>query len=227
MADPHFYNTIEREAFAEFRDRGSRFLGYAYPLLDRNKFKELLHLLKKEHPKASHHCYAYRIGWEGINFRASDDREPSGTAGRPILGQIDSRELTNLAVIVIRYFGGILLGVPGLIGAYKSTAALALQTVPVIRKPFEELYSVQFDPARMNEVMRIVKELNCRVTDQEIQLFCKLTLAIPKNREAEFQYKIDNLKNTEFTKLKEFLPENMIYRNLLLTTKSLPSEVYK
>ncbi len=202
MAMPDFYNTIEGNGLAEIKERRSRFLAYAYPLMDKNKFKEILHQLKKQHPKASHHCFAYRIGGDGSNFRVSDDGEPSGTAGRPILGQIDSRELTDLAVIVVRYFGGTLLGVPGLIKAYKSAAALALQTVAVVRKPFEEKYSVQFDPAQINEVMRIVKEIKCRVIEQEILLFCRLTLAIPKNRETEFQFKFDGLKNIELTKLK-------------------------
>lgn len=202
MVMPDFYNTIEGNGLAEIKERGSRFLAYAYPLTDKNKFKEILHALKKEHPKASHHCFAYRIGGDEGNFRASDDGEPSGTAGRPILGQIDSRELTDLAVIVVRYFGGTLLGLPGLIKAYKSAAALTLQTVAVVRKPFEEKYSVQFDPARINEVMRIVKEIKCRVIEQETLLFCSLTLAIPKNRETEFQFKFDGLKNIELTKLK-------------------------
>jgi uncharacterized YigZ family protein len=201
MAKPDFYNTIEGNAVAEIKERGSRFLAHAYPLADKNKFKEIFHHLKREHPKATHHCFAYRIGGDGSNFRVSDDGEPSGTAGRPILGQIDSRELTDLTVIVVRYFGGTLLGVPGLIKAYKSAAALALQTAYVIRKPFEEKYSVQFDAARMNEVMRIVKDIKCRVIEQEILLFCRLTLAIPKNREAEFQYKFENLNNIELTKL--------------------------
>src|ERR1700724_2889786 len=99
MAMPDFYNTIEGNGLAEIKERGSRFLAHAYPLTDKNKFKEILHQLKKEHPKASHHCFSYRIGGDGVNFRASDDGEPSGTAGRPILGQIDSKELTDLAVI--------------------------------------------------------------------------------------------------------------------------------
>jgi putative IMPACT (imprinted ancient) family translation regulator len=106
-----------------------------------------------------------------------------------------------LAVIVVRYFGGTLLGVPGLTKAYKSAAALALQTVAVIRKPIEERYSLQFDPARINDVMRIVKEIKCRVIEQEILLFCRLILAVPKSREAEFHYKFEGLKNIELTRL--------------------------
>src|ERR1700704_2284357 len=137
MSEPDVYQTISQQSLAEFKDRGSRFLAYAYPVKTVDEFKEKLQLLKKEHPKAVHHCFAYRIGLDGNNFRVNDDGEPSGSAGRPILGQIDSKQLTNVLVIVVRYFGGTLLGVPGLINAYKTTAALALQVTPVVRKPVE------------------------------------------------------------------------------------------
>ena len=160
----------------------------------------MLRKLKKAHPKASHHCFAYKIGTDGNNFRVGDGGEPSGTAGRQIIGQIDSRELTNLAVFVIRYFGGSLLGTAGLIQAYKTTAALALQMVPSIRKPVEEEYSLTFDYTQVNEVMQIVKNYNCRVINQEVQLFCKLRMVIPRSRKAEIQYKFDNLKNVELIK---------------------------
>src|ERR1700704_389213 len=134
---PDYYNTIEKPAIAEFKDRGSKFIAYAFAVADVNAFKERLAAIKKEHPKATHHCFAYRIGLDGNNFRVNDDGEPSGSAGRPVLGQIDSKQLTNVLVIVVRYFGGTLLGVPGLINAYKTTAALALQVTPVVRKPVE------------------------------------------------------------------------------------------
>ena len=125
---PDFYNTIEKPATAEFKDRGSKFLAYVYPVQLIEEFKIRLADLKKEHPKAVHHCFAYRLGTDKNNFRVSDDGEPSGTAGRPILGQIDSKELTNVVIIVVRYFGGTLLGVPGLINAYKTSASMVLQT---------------------------------------------------------------------------------------------------
>src|ERR1700710_1488137 len=138
MAEQDFYYTIEKEATAEFKDRGSKFIAYACPVKNVEEYKEKLNALKKEHAKATHHCFAYRIGLDGNNFRVSDDGEPSGTAGKPILGQIDSKELTNVLVIVVRYFGGSLLGVPGLINAYKSTAAMVLQMTPIIQKTVEE-----------------------------------------------------------------------------------------
>ncbi|HEU4633284.1 MAG TPA: YigZ family protein, partial [Flavisolibacter sp.] len=123
----NYYNTIEKPSSAEFKDRGSRFLAYAFPIQSVDDFKKRLKNLKEEHPKAAHHCFAYRTGTDGNTFRAGDDGEPSGSAGKPILGQIDSKELTNIGVVVVRYFGGTLLGVPGLINAYKTVTSLALQ----------------------------------------------------------------------------------------------------
>src|ERR1043165_2969721 len=123
----HTYKTIEKPSQAEFKDRGSRFIAYAFPIQTIDDFKKRLKELKEEHPKATHHCFAYRIGIDGDNFRSSDDGEPSGTAGKPILGQIDSKQATNMLIIVVRYFGGTQLGVPGLINAYKTAASLALE----------------------------------------------------------------------------------------------------
>src|SRR5207247_6484819 len=120
-----YFYTIEKDGYAELKDRGSKFLAYAFPINKTEDFKKRLKKLKDEHPKAVHHCFAYRLGIDGNNFRSSDDGEPSGTAGRPIMGQIDHKQLTNLAVVVVRYFGGTLLGIPGLINAYKTAAAMA------------------------------------------------------------------------------------------------------
>ena len=195
MKEPDFYTTIEKPSNAEFKDRGSKFIAYAFPIETADDFKQQLQLLKKEHPKAVHHCFAYRIGTDGNNFRSSDDGEPSGTAGKPILGQIDSKELTNIAVVVVRYWGGTLLGVPGLINAYKTAAALAFQVTPIIQKQVEIKYSIEFDYTRMNEVMMIVKQYNCTIITQEMQLFCIITTGIPKNRLEEVLYKLKDLQN--------------------------------
>jgi len=124
------YTTITAPGTGDFRDRGSKFLAFCFPVNSVFEVKEKLQALKKEHPKATHHCYAYRIGTDGMQYRANDDGEPSGSAGKPILGQIDSMGITNVLVIVARYFGGSLLGVPGLINAYKTTAARRLKTPP-------------------------------------------------------------------------------------------------
>lgn len=174
------YRTIEKPSFAEFKDRGSRFLAYAFPIHTVDDFKKRLKSLKDEHPKAAHHCFAYRLGIEGINFRVSDDGEPSGSAGKPILGQIDSKEVTNTAVVVVRYFGGTLLGVPGLINAYKTVTSLALQLTPIVQKPILIHYELQFDYTLMNDVMMVVKRFGCTVLQNEAQLFCRMVIGIPK-----------------------------------------------
>jgi len=202
MPEQDFFYTIEKEATAEFKDRGSKFIGYIFPISSVEGFKERLNEVKKLHPRATHHCFAYRLGLDGNTFRVSDDGEPSGSAGRPILGQIDSKELVNVLVIVVRYFGGTLLGVPGLINAYKSAAALALQTTPIVQRPVEQELVVQFDYTQMNEIMRVVKQYNGRVVKQEMQLFCSMTVAVPRNRFADVSYTLKELRNVEVTALK-------------------------
>ena len=196
--DPFFYNTIEQPAVAEFKDRGSKFLAYSFPVSSIEACKKQLANLKKEHPKAVHHCLAYRIGVDGATFRVSDDGEPSGSAGRPILGQIDSKQLTNIMVVVVRYFGGTLLGVPGLINAYKTTTSLALQLSPIIQKAVEVNYVLNFDYQQMNEVMMIVKQYNCSVVEQVAQLFVELKIGIPKHRLEEVIHKIQDLQGVSY-----------------------------
>lgn len=193
MSEQDYYLTITQPSVAEFKDRGSRFLAYAFPIVSADDFKNRLQQLKKEHPKANHHCFAYRIGLDGNNFRVSDDGEPSGSAGRPILGQIDSQALTNTAVVVVRYFGGTLLGVPGLINAYKSATALSLQLTPFVQKPIEIPYELQFDYTRMNEVMTLVKQMGCSILQQEAQLFILLQIGIPKSRLEETLYRLKDM----------------------------------
>jgi uncharacterized YigZ family protein len=190
-----FYNTIEKPSVEEFKDKGSKFIAYVFPIADVNQFKENLAVIKKEHPKATHHCFAYRLGLDGNSFRVSDDGEPSGSAGRPILGQIDSKQVTNVLIVVVRYFGGTLLGVPGLIHAYKTAAALALQVTPVVRKPVEINYTLQFDYTIMNDIMTIVKQCDCIVLSQEMQLFCRMQVAVPRNRQEEVLYKLKDVRD--------------------------------
>ncbi len=196
-----FYYTISQSSIAEFKDRGSKFIAYAYPITSVDEAKSYLQTLKKEHPKAVHHCFAYRIGIDGNNFRVSDDGEPSGTAGKPILNQIDSKQLTDISVIVVRYFGGTLLGVPGLINAYKTSAALTLQMIPVVQKQVEIKYELHFDYTKMNEVMTVVKQFNCSILHQEMQLFCLLKIGIPKARLEEVLYKINDMHTINATKI--------------------------
>jgi uncharacterized YigZ family protein len=196
--DPFYYYTIEQPSMAEFKDRGSKFFAFAYPAKDIDSCKKILAQLKKEHGKAVHHCLAYRLGVDGSTFRVSDDGEPAGSAGRPILGQIDSKGLTNVLVVVVRYFGGTLLGIPGLINAYKTATALALQLSPIIKKPIEIPYELNFDYNHMNEVMLLVKQYNCSVVEQSAQLFIQLQIGIPKNRLDEVLEKLGNLSAVSF-----------------------------
>jgi uncharacterized YigZ family protein len=201
MSEQDFYYTIEKAAIAEFKDRGSRFIAYAFPLVSKEEFKALMGTVKSEHPKATHYCFAYRIGLDGNNFRSGDDGEPSGSAGKPILGQIDSKQLTNTLIVVARYFGGSLLGVPGLINAYKTAASLALQVTPVIQKQVEVNYRLQFDYTIINDIMMIIKQYNCTVHSQELQLFCIISIGIPLNRAEQVLNRLKDIRNVELEKI--------------------------
>ena len=197
----HYY-TIEKPSVAEFKDRGSKFLAYAFSIQTVDDFKKRLKELKEEHPKAAHHCFAYRLGIDKNNFRAGDDGEPSGSAGKPILGQIDSKELTNIAVVVVRYFGGTLLGVPGLINAYKTSASLALQLTAIIQKPVLLQYELHFDYTLMNEIMMLVKRFGCAVLQNEMQLFCRMMIGIPKENLELCLEKLKDLHGVEVKEIK-------------------------
>jgi uncharacterized YigZ family protein len=192
-----FYSTIAQAGTAEFKDRGSKFLAYAYPFKSADELKPILQTLKKEHPKAVHFCFAYRIGTDGNNFRSTDDGEPSGSAGKPILGQIDSKGLTNVLLVVVRYFGGTLLGVPGLINAYKTVAAFAFQVTPIVQKPIEVLFRLQFDYTQQNAIMQIINKYGCSVQSVDNQLFSIMELAVPVSRRQEVSYAIKELRNVE------------------------------
>jgi uncharacterized YigZ family protein len=202
MSEKEFFYTIDKTANAEFKDRGSRFIAHAFPLDAKDGFKIQLAVVKTEHPKASHYCFAYRIGLDGNNFRSGDDGEPSGTAGKPILGQIDSKELTNTLIIVVRYFGGSLLGVPGLINAYKTAASLVLQVTPIVQKQVEINYRLQFDYTMMNDIMMVVKQYNCTILRQEMQLFCSITIGVPVNRVDSILNRLTDIRNVEVEKIK-------------------------
>lgn len=200
MEEPHFYQTIENQVVAEFTDRGSKFIGMAFPVTSISDFKVALNEAKKIHPKASHHCFAYRIGMDGLTYRVADAGEPSGTAGRPILGQIDSRGLTNVLVVVVRYFGGTLLGVPGLINAYKSAASMALQLTPIVKKPILTLFELQFDYTISNDVMRVVKKYGCFLLKQELQLFCNYEVGVPRQVERDCLTALEELRGLSIKK---------------------------
>ena len=173
------YRTLNHDTESLFKDKNSRFLAFAFPILCIDDVKNRLNNLKKQHFKAVHHCYAYRLGYDGTNFRANDDGEPSGSAGRSILGKIDSFELTDTAVIVVRYFGGTLLGVPGLINAYKTATNMALQNAQIIEKNIEKSVQIQCDYPSVNAILKITEQNQCTVISQDFQLNCNFNIRIP------------------------------------------------
>lgn len=201
MSEANFYYTIGSSARAEFKDRGSKFIACAFPVQSVPDFKKCIESVKKEHPKATHHCFAYRLGLDGNTFRVNDDGEPSGTAGKPILGQIGSKQLTDILIVVVRYFGGTLLGVPGLINAYKNAAALVLQTTPIVQKPIEIRCSLQFDYTVMNDVMHIIKQYNASVIEKEMNLFCRMVIGIQRSKSEDTIYHFKQLRSVELQKL--------------------------
>lgn len=174
------YRTIEKPAQGVFRDRGSKFLAFAFSLSGEAELKEILVRLKSEHPKANHHCWAFRLGTDRSVFRLNDDGEPAGTAGRPILNTLLSKDLTNIVIVVVRYFGGTLLGVPGLINAYKTAAEEAIKQSVVVQKTVNDLYLIQFDYLQMNGVMKIIKDNDLSILNQDFDAHCSIEVAIRK-----------------------------------------------
>ena len=174
------YLTIEKPVEGIFRDRGSKFLAFAYPISSEADIKPILAGLKAEHPKANHHCWAMRLGIDRSVFRINDDGEPSGTAGRPILNILLSRNITNVLIVVVRYFGGTLLGVPGLINAYKVATEEALVNAQVIEKTLDDIYTINFNYQQMNDVMKIIKDDNLIILEQQFDNNCMIKIAIRK-----------------------------------------------
>lgn len=173
------YRTISEPAeVVLFKDRNSKFFGYAFPVENENKVKSYLENLKKEHHSAKHWCYAYQIGTSEIMYRANDDGEPNNSAGMPIYGQILSYELTNILIVVVRYFGGTKLGVSGLINAYKTTAQLTLENALIEEKTINAILEVNFEYAHMNTVMRLIKEHQLNIVKQDFKLTCKLQFEV-------------------------------------------------
>ena len=194
MEEVYKYKTLAANTTAEFKDRGSKFIAFAYPILTVQDVKEKVQALKKEHPKANHHCFAYRIGTDGMEYRAVDDGEPSGSAGRPILGQIDSAGLVNILVVVVRYFGGTLLGVPGLINAYKTATADALANAPTTEKWIEDIVDINFDYPVMNEVLQLLKQSEASIYRQDLQLFCVIQAGIPRKHAAAYLQRLSEIR---------------------------------
>lgn len=201
MADKFKYSTITAPVTAIFKDRGSRFLAFAYPVIREDSIKTYIRELKKAHPKAVHHCVAWRLGTDGTRFRANDDGEPSGSAGKPMLGQIDSAGLTNVLVVVVRYFGGTLLGVPGLIQAYKTVTATALQQATVAEKWIETPLRISFNYPVMNEVLYLLRQAEATLFKQDMQLFCLIEAGIPLIHLDTFLQKLSLIRDVKTTEL--------------------------
>lgn len=192
------YLTIEKPAEAVFKDKGSKFLAFAFPVEHEQQIKEILTQLKKEHHTANHHCYAYRLGADKLNFRANDDGEPNNTAGRPILGQLQSNDLTDTLIVVVRYFGGTLLGVSGLIHAYKSSSAEVIKACRIIEKQILFSYTIRFSFEHLNEVMKLLKQLEVKIKAQQFDNDCEISFSI---RKANSELCEDKLKKIEGLKL--------------------------
>jgi len=193
------YLTIKAAAEGVFRDRGSKFLAFAYPITSDAEIKDIVTRLRAEHPKANHHCWAMRLGTDRSVFRINDDGEPSGTAGRPILNVLLSRDVTNVLVVVVRYFGGTLLGVPGLINAYKQAAMDALNNAAIIDKLVQDVYTLQFAHEQMNDVMRLVKENSLSVLIQQFDNLCTLQISIRKTKVNEVLGKLEKLQGVKIS----------------------------
>jgi uncharacterized YigZ family protein len=203
--DQYRYSTIATPSTGDFRDRGSKFLAYAYPVSSGAEIKEKLQALKKEHPKAAHHCFAWRLGTDGTQFRANDDGEPSGSAGKPILGQIDSNEVTNVLVVVVRYFGGTLLGVPGLINAYKTATQLALEATTKTEKWIERQYEINFDYPSVGEVLYLLKQAEATIYKQDLQLFCTIHAGIPSMHSGTYFQRLSELRGVTVKSINDSL----------------------
>ena len=184
------YKSIASRADGLFKDNGSRFIAQAYPVESEEEVREIVAALRKEYHDARHHCYAYRLGYLGDRFRANDDGEPSGSAGRPILGQIDAAGLSDVLVVVVRYFGGIKLGIPGLIRAYKTSTADALSQAQVVEKVAGKTFRLRFGYLAMNPVMKVLKDMDLAAKDQDFGLDCALTVRVRLSLEADFRERI-------------------------------------
>ncbi len=186
------YKTIETPVEAALRERSSKFLAFAYPVRSADRVKEIVDELRRKYYDATHHCYAYRLGADGSVFRVNDDGEPSGTAGRPILGQMLSAGITDCLIVVVRYFGGTKLGVPGLIAAYKESAAAAIEAAHVVEKTDDTILTVEFPYVSMNDVMKVVKDEQAQIVSQNFDNLCSITLSIRKSKAEAFTAKITN-----------------------------------
>jgi uncharacterized YigZ family protein len=191
------YRTIAKQSTGIFRDRASKFIGIAVPVKSETQIKDKLAEIRKEYWDANHHCFAWQLGFDRSAYRYNDDGEPSGTAGRPIFGQIQSRELTDVLVVVVRYFGGTKLGVSGLINAYKTTASEALSSAKIIECTVKEVFLVHFDYSRMNDVMKILKDEKLDQGKHQFEMSCSLEFKVRRNDADRIRKALADLQGVE------------------------------
>ncbi len=195
------YKSIASESRGLFKDNGSRFIAHVYPVETEEEVKEIVASLKKEYYDARHHVYAYRLGYMGDKFRANDDGEPSGSSGRPVLGQIDSCGLSDILVVVVRYFGGIKLGIPGLIRAYKTSTADALANAEIIEKIASKMYRVHFGYMSMNGVMKVMKDMGLEQKNQKFDMECSLDTSVRLSLVGTFLERMDDVEGCNIEEL--------------------------
>jgi len=189
--------TVKQQAESIYTDRGSKFIAFAFPITTEAEIKPLVLQLKALHPKANHHCWATRLSPDRSVFKVNDDGEPSGTAGRPILNVLLSKNITNTLVVVVRYFGGKLLGVPGLINAYKTATEQAINAAGVTEQVSNDVYSIEFDYLMMNDVMRIVKEEGLSILSQTADNTCSITVSVRKSKVNQTIDRLNSLNNIQ------------------------------
>nr|WP_319397758.1 YigZ family protein [uncultured Carboxylicivirga sp.] len=197
MSNTDQYKTLQGPSEGLYKEKGSKFITYAYPIFTEDEVKPLIDELKKQYYDARHHCFAWQIGTDGNQFRANDDGEPSGTAGKPILGQIRSHELTNLLVVVIRYFGGTKLGTSGLIHAYKEATIDAFNNGTIVECTVNDFYRINFDYGVMNDVMRIMKEENPNITKQDFNLRCSIEWSTRQSEVEKITSRLSKVESVE------------------------------
>ena len=189
------YKTIETIAEGIYKEKGSRFIAFAYPVMNEDEIKSIVATIKEKYYDARHHCYAWRLGADKLRFRANDDGEPSSTAGKPILGQIVSHDLTNILIVVIRYFGGIKLGVSGLIHAYRESTIDALSNAVIVEKTVNEQLRIHFSYLVMNDVMKIIKEINPAVIERNFELECDMLLEIRQKDMPALHFRLEQVES--------------------------------
>jgi uncharacterized YigZ family protein len=199
------YKSIKAQSEGFYKDRGSKFFSYAYPVKTEEEIKEILDLLKKEHHSARHHCYAWRLGEREIIYRANDDGEPSSTAGKPILGQLQSFGVTNVLVVVVRYFGGTLLGTSGLINAYRNAAASALENAEIITLTIDSVFRLTYTYNEMNEVMRILKQENLNILNTRFEDICSLDFSVRESKAKKAEKLFTRFHGVKIEKISEMI----------------------